>query len=403
MNNNPLHLFWTMEDAFDQYEVNYLQNLVDLKDEFSPLAALVLKTTNNQIQSGIVFGKELFESNSDPIIRTCIHHWVIGSIDSLYLPSERVNWLNQWRFINVNYHPWIRYIKKYQLAVGLYFDSLLRDSLALFEQLLDEAKVLNYQRGIEKCYFHIGLIYRCINQIEKAHFNFDETLRVANNRNSLRQINKVNDLKKSIDMSFWHLNPTLRDIEHYLKQGHFRKARKQLLHSLRIRRIEGLSREAQSETMYLALVSLAFNQQKRFSNIYDFCITDNVIKEKTISLALDLKLNLPSYYLEELTFLRQILGITRTITLSSSHFLGVNLNRIKDTEAVQVIQKLTQTIKGLTKKEMCNELWNYNYDPVIHDPKIYNLIYRIKKVFQCKDLIVANSGIYRINPKYLNI
>lgn len=403
MNNTPIDLFWKMEDAFDQYDADYLQSLVDLNDEFSPLAAIVLKTTNNEIQSGIVFGKELFASIPDPLIRTCIHHWVIGSIDSLYLPAERAQWLNQWRYIDTNFHPWIRYIRKYQLAVGLYFDSLLRDSLALFEQLLDEAKALNYLKGIEKCYFHIGLIYRCINQTEKAHFYFDETLRVAKDRNSLRQITKVNEIKKSLNLSLWHLNPTLRDIECFLKQGHFRKARKLLLHSLKIRRAEGLSREAQSETMYLALVSLAFGHEERFSSIYRACISDNVIKEKTISLALDLGLSLPSSYLEELSFLRQILGITTTISLSSSHFLGVNLNKIKDAEAVKVIQKLTQTMTGLTKEELCTDLWNYNYDPVIHDPKIYNLIYRIKKVFQCKDLIVATSGYYRINPKYLNL
>lgn len=400
--DHSLTLLWKMETAFDQYDSDYLQSLIHLNNELSPLAELMLKMTNDEISDGISFGKELFVSISDPLLRTCIHHWIIAGIDSLYLPTERTQWIRQWRYIDTNHHPWIRYIRKYQLAVGLYFDSMLRDSLALFEQLAEEAKALNYLKGIEKCYFHIGLIYRCINQTEKARFYFDETLRVAKDRNSLRQINKANEAKKSLELSHWHINPLLRDIEQFLKQGQFRKARKLLLHSLRIRRAEGLSRAAQSETMYMALVSLAFGNEERFSSIYKACILDNVIKEKTISFAIEIGLNLPPTYIEELSFLRQILGITATTTLASAHFFGLNLNKVKDSDAVKVIQKLTQNMMGLTKEELCTDLWNYNYDPIIHDPKIYNLIYRVKKVFQCKDLIVATNGYYRINPKYLS-
>ncbi len=119
-------------------------------------------------------------------------------------------------------------------------------------------------------------------------------------------------------------------------------------------------------------------------------------------MALELGFEIPKCLDGELNFLRQILGITINSNAIHSEFLGVNLNKIKDTEAVTVIKKLNQNITGISKEDLCSSLWNYNYDPVIHDPKIYNLIYRIKKVFKCRDLIIAASGVYRINPKYLN-
>lgn len=395
-------MLWKVEDAFDQNNESFFSNLLNENNEIQYISEFIIKIKNGFYNDAIVFGKELFLSVNEPIIRGFVHQWVLSCMDALYLPNERAQWIFRWSFIDSRQIPWLQFIKKYQIAVGLYFDGNLRDSLALFEQLINDGQQIGYLRGVEKSYFHIGLIYKCINQMEKSKINFNQALKIAQQRSSSRSLSKIEAQLRSLINSNWHVSPYLQEVENLLMQKKLRKARKLLLFALRIRRIEGVSRESRSETMYMALVSLAFGNVNRFSQIFNLKIRDNVIKEKTLSLALELGLTLDDNFIEELQFLRQILGITVSTSIVSSHFLGTNLNKIKDNEAVQVIQNLTKKAEGMSKEELCTNLWNYNYDPVIHDPKIYNLIYRIKKIFQCKDLIVAASGSYRINPKYMS-
>jgi len=395
-----------VEDAFDQRHTEKLA-LYTNDPEFRAhsFAALVQLIHQGQFNKAILFGKELFFKSTNSMEKAVIHHWVTGCLEVQGFVVEREQWLKQWHFMDSSSHPWLRFIKKYQWAVGLYFDSHLRESIALFEQLVEEARQCGYHRGLEKCYFHIALIYKCLNQFEKSQNYLKLSASIANQRQSFRQLEKISEVEKSLSRSVWHLDSLLAETERLLLKREYRRARKLILYALRVRRVEQRDYSASSESMYLALVSLAFNRLSRFLNIYHNHISDKLIKEKTLSLAIDLQLPLPEDLTHELKLLRQTLGINSMFVdsdRSSSEFLGVKLNKVTDPEAIKVVQYLIKKEMGLTKEELCTTLWNYSYDPVVHDPRIYNLIYRVKSVFQCKDMIIAKGGFYRINPKYLN-
>jgi hypothetical protein len=395
---------WCLEEYFDQRKTDDL--IIDLKAQGhnQSLAYLVYLVGINDLSQAISYGKELFKITQDTLEKVFIHHWVIGCLETLYKEDERRLWFDHWNQIeNWTHFSWAKYIKKYQMAVGLYFESHFREALSLFEQLVEEAKSMEYQRGVEKCLFHIALIHKCLNHYEACSHFLNDTKAIAQTRNSSRMLERIGQIQKTLNDLSWQASPDLHSVELLLCNKKNRAARRQLLHALKVRRIEKRSWGAYSELMYIAIVSLSFGNLKRFERIYKLHIKDNLIKERTLSLTKQISLDLPDYLNDELLYLRQVLGICSTRSEKSSEFLGINFNKIKDPEAINVIRNLSSKIEGMSKEELCVKLWNYDYDPTLHDRRIYKLIYRIKEIFRCSDAIIAKGGLYRINPKYLNI
>jgi hypothetical protein len=401
--NSQLQLFWQFELAFDQRDTKALQEQVQADSDFDKLAKLVQMVAEDNLHLAIDFGKDIFENTRDPLAKGFIHHWVIGCMESLYLQGPREIWFENWIQIeNWSTYPWLRYLRKYQMAIGLYFESYFREALSLFEQLAEEARVMDYQRGQEKCLYHIGLIYKCLNYQEKALIFFGAARDLAISRDSFRMLVRIEEVLRTIRESFWSASRDLNAIETLLREKKNRAARKMLLHALRIRRVEKREWGAYSEHMYIALVSLSFGRFSRFDKIYQTYLKDNLVKEKLLSLAGQLGQKLSAHYITELAYLRQLQGVSATLAGVTSEFLGVNLLKVKDPEAVAVIRNLSSNVEGLTKEQLCFRLWNYNYDPLLHDRRIYKLVHRIKEIFNCRDAIIAKGGLYRINPKYIH-
>jgi hypothetical protein len=400
---NQLRELWLLEQAFDQLDSVVLQQIIANQNSLSSLAKLVYLAGNDDLQAAIDYGRGEFESCKDPVEKGFIHHWVIGCMESLYQEDSRQLWLEKWSDIESwTEHPWLRFTKKYQMAIGLYFDSHFREALSLFEQLTEEARTMGYPRGQEKCLYHKALIYKCINHNERALGLIKRAKEIAQSRGSERGLLRIERVQQTLSDLSWHASLDLNTIEILLKENKNLAARKLLLHSLRQRRIEKREWGAYSEHMYMALVALSFGRLSRFEKIYRNHLKDNLIKEKTIGLAKQIGNQLPRYFTEELSYLRQIQGISSTLGGKTSEFLGVNLQKIKDHEVVAVIRSLSSSIEGMSKEQLCVKLWNYNYDPFLHDRRIYKLIHRIKNIFNCRDAIIAKGGLYRINPKYLN-
>ena len=149
----------------------------------------------------------------------------------------------------------------------------------------------------------------------------------------------------------------------------------------------------------MALVSLAFKHQNRFLFLYHSLI-DPIIKERTLSLSIELELELPTELTGELSYLRQTLGIQGFTQGKSSEVFGQRLTKINDPVVIKFLKLITENEIGCDKENLCKQLWNYDYDPVIHDPKIYKLIFKTKKILGTKDAILAAGGFYRMNQKY---
>lgn len=403
-NHMNLSLFLKIEDAYDQRNLSLLNDLCK-KTEIGPqlFSFFQLLYDSNPLDARII-GEQIFlhlkSQNYERELQGFMLQWIIVCTEMNFDETLRTKWLTEWSSITGwAQSKWCLLIRKYQFALNMYFQSSYRESLTLFEQFKDESISLQYDRGIERAHFHIALIYRNLGLPLKAEESLILASDFAQKRSSMRMIERIGNLDLAIKDSSWSLNQNIKSIENLIKKKKYHAARKLVLYACRVRRIEKRSWGAESEALYLSLVSLAFQNKKRFLIIYKL-IKDPIIKERALSLSLAFELKLPKELDGELSFLRQMLGIQGYFQGKSSELFGQRISKINDLNVVNFLKLISENEMGCDKELICQKLWNYNYDPVIHDPKIYKLIFKTKKILGLKDAILSAGGSYKMNQKY---
>jgi hypothetical protein len=77
---------------------------------------------------------------------------------------------------------------------------------------------------------------------------------------------------------------------------------------------------------------------------------------------------------------------------------GVPLGSIESIEIRRLLEELVKREAGLSKEELYVFTWGGSYDPVIHDPKIYKFIMRLRRTFSRQDIVINRYGRYVLNP-----
>lgn len=399
-----LQLFLDIEDAFDQRDLKLLKSLCDKFEKIPSLFLFFQLLYDQQYLEARLIGENLFSEiytqTKSRELQGFILQWIIACIEVNFDENLRNQWLAKWALVpGWSQFKWCLLLRKYQSALSMYFQSSYREALILFQQMEVESQHLQYERGEERALFHIALIYRNIGLPLKAEVYLNKTKMLAQKRNSRRMLERIQNLDQSLKEKTWSLNPNIKNIEVLLSQKKYRAARKLVLHACRIRRYEKRSWGAESEALYLALVSLAFRNEKRFLKIYN-SFQDPIIKERILSLSMDFNLSLPEEIKAELSFLRQSLGIQGYSQGKTAEVFGYQISKIEDPIVTKFLKLIIENETGCDKESLCKQLWNYDYDPVIHDPKIYKLIFKTKKILGIKDAILAVGGFYRMNHKY---
>lgn len=80
---------------------------------------------------------------------------------------------------------------------------------------------------------------------------------------------------------------------------------------------------------------------------------------------------------------------------------GTIIDKEKFGEIYLLISLLKNSTEGIEKQTICESLWNYSYNPTIHDSRIYKLINKARNLIGISDIIENLRGKYRLNIKYL--
>lgn len=100
--------------------------------------------------------------------------------------------------------------------------------------------------------------------------------------------------------------------------------------------------------------------------------------------------------------LRQMQGLSGQVLQSTadveySEICGVRLDSIDDEYAKQFCKLLLNEKNVVDKIKICKVIWGLDYDPIAHDPKIYKLIFKTRKILGKSDIITNTYGGYKLN------
>jgi DNA-binding SARP family transcriptional activator len=100
----------------------------------------------------------------------------------------------------------------------------------------------------------------------------------------------------------------------------------------------------------------------------------------------------------ELDYIRTVLG--KDIDKRENEIAGVALHALPSEDIARFVRILTQSRRPVSKEIICKALWNLQYDPSIHDGRLYKLVHHTRRAFPKNDVVLNEYGSYRINPIY---
>ncbi len=285
--------------------------------------------------------------------------------------------------------PWLCYLRVYHQALTLYYQGSLQESRSRFQAALTMADSFRYPRGRMRSLMHLGIIDIELQLQISAKNNLEDSLAMAKDAGAIKMERRIEKLIQSLGSVIWTRFETHIEL---LLQEKYSEARSKILEVCRLRRREGRSWFAQSEYVDLALYVHAKKKSKSFASLLKRA-EDPLVRIQCFLAckqigALELNHEAELQWLIES---RRLALPTLQEFEAGFEIFGVRLERSKDQEVISLFKLLESRPDGVEKELLAQELWNYNYDPVMHDQRIYKLILKARKRIGVKDVIV-NSG-----------
>jgi hypothetical protein len=298
----------------------------------------------------------------------------------------------------------------------LYFEGNRSEAIKVWCQSLELCRSNNYIRGQFRLLYFIGRAYHDLNFKSEGEFYYKEALSKASSVGATRFIERIdlnlNNLKDSINSFSKIQNNVLLLIE----KKNIQKAKKLTLFTCRVRRYEKRNWGAESEWILLCWVLFAENKMNRFFKVFNQ-IDDEYIKIHILnSLPLINKnqydsnctlQNIKSLILQQ----SQISSSNRINDMNKNHVstsISLSNDELLAENHLTEVEKLIYLLKcagsvGLTMESICNQIWNYGYEPDIHSHRVYLLITKVRKYFGAsKAVLNSYGGKYKLNPLLIN-
>lgn len=340
--------------------------------------------------------ERLFNNMSDPNFKAFIIQAAISATEILFDLDLRKRWLRLWNHMDsLSDCTYAQYLYYTHRGNSLYFEGNPTESIKFWNKGIEVCKTINYTRGIFRLQFFVGKAHEDLGFIGPARTNYQSSLLLANSRKAIRFSERIElQLKKSNGVQQYLFNQTQFEIFDMIKDGKIKKAKKLSLYHCRCRRFENREWGAESEWILLAWIAAAEKKVNRIFILLDFMDSDYT-KWITLSTIQDL---VPDLFLLDKRF-EHNLYLLKTHQLNfSTESKSVPSVDILDGEIEKLIILLKSNKNGISKEEICLQLWNYTYDPSIHDPRIYVVISKIRKFFGSKNSVINSyGGIYKIN------
>lgn len=341
-----------------------------------------------------------FKSSSEPLEKAFWLNMICNTLEMDYDLPTRETWLRQWQRLELEMpESYILTAKNYHRGITCYFNCYFSEALEIFKSIAVVGSHPARFRALS--FFHLGLIYTNIQEMRLAHINFEEAAEIAAEIGHSHLLKRIKAeqrlLEKNSKYSF--LDSELVEL---ISNQKFREARQLYLLKTREDRKKGKQREREALHAVLPALEAGLGRAGQALNRIGL-ITDESIKSQALDLMRAVNLNF-----EKLDLLKKEIdsriGVKSVQPASSGQskggqIFGQTVGQIEDQELAQFAQLLLDH-KNLNKEMICSRMWNYDYDPVSHDGRIYRLIFRFRNYFGRKDIIVNKYGTYEINSAY---
>lgn len=403
MSQNPLLLhLWEIEARHDSGET-----------EGSALTPFFQAVREERWKDSYSEANGLFEQCPTAIEKAFILQWAVVATEIQYDLKTRAEWMARWSEIEGwAEESYCRYLRMYQEALTRFFEGSLQEAEIRFQKAYEIALGISYERGQMRCLFHLGLVQRDRSRFDSAAEFFRAALELAQERKAKSYQTRIEDQLAragAILTPVAELTPERRksQIEQCLMERRFMEARQLLIEGERKRRQAGLKRRRESYYAYLPFFRFSRKRNLAGSRMLSR-ISDPLMKIQALELKGRVFGFSPSED-RELRALREIHGVSSVMVSpagsSGSEVCGFPLSQITDPELRLLIELLLETERtqtgALAKETICSRLWSYQYDPTVHDGRIYKLIHKTRRFFGKKDLFLNTYGGYRLNPKFL--
>jgi hypothetical protein len=407
--------YWHLELARDQRhlaEINILIFAESLSEPSpNPLSALsqgsirefemardiLCESLAQNFQQSLRIAENLWLLQTHPETRIFALNWAITNCEDLCNFKERNKWMKCWAQVEGwMENPWALFLYQFHQAVGFYFAGSLREALSLFEKCAKLAENIHYQRGHYRSLLHIGLCNFYLRRRECAIQNYQACEKLACELGALTMIHRVQNELSGLRNGFFG-SPYKQQILHGILNKNLKSAISIFLRESSNRRANNLPREAESDIAFLAVILFAKNKNKSFNWVINR-ISDLYVLEKVLYFLIQNFKNTETLRIK-LKLLHELLDMVGIEIKSDGAFF--NQHKIVGAEAGTDIFKFLQLLKcssseGASKEEICKMVWQLDYDPIIHDPRIYKLVNRAKTAIGSEDVIINMRGSYRL-------
>lgn len=342
----------------------------------------------------------VFNLAHSPDHRAFILQWGVGATEIQCDLEKRRELLDWWDKIEGwEQNPYCKHLHLFQKGLSCFFESSLEESKTFLKESLQIAKNHRYKRGIMRCYFHLGLVYRDLQENEKALWNFKQSQEVAEKKGASRYLKRIDFEISQLDHKMSGPSTLQRAIESLLNNGHFVQARAALMEGDLVRRFQGLSRDVESLYAYLPLVALGLKKtqaaQRLMARIKDQVIKSHVLRIKKKIFGLSDK------ELAELEMLQSLQGASEIFIGENLGVGGVPLSSIKSQDARNLLLLLLRSRTPLSKEALYAKVWGEHHRPQVYDTRIYRLLAQVKGELNLPDLIESSHEGIMLNPKYV--
>jgi hypothetical protein len=344
------------------------------------------------------FSEPRFQTNRNTLIV-----WLIIGSEIQYNMDRRSKYIKQMDQLRFEcFDSYLEFYAVYFTAVKYFFDGELVQAATLNMKALAMAVAIGFERGQARAIFQQALTYFDMEKSAEGFHYLDECLQLCIRANLQRTKAKV-----QIQYHQQKDNPYLKTeaienkidlINMSINEKDIPSARKSLAQAEKIRRQLKYHRNKYSLCLYRLKINVLrkkMNCVRRglrsihdpilISQSYDFMIENHqqlTAPESNQNKIVKLQIN-------------QFV-LANSTTVSHPGLDPVFLNKIKSQDIRDLLKLLLESKEPLTKEVIVEKIFNYHYDPIIHDQRLYKLILRARKELN-PDLIINHYGKYSLN------
>lgn len=354
--------------------------------------------------------KHAWNQAVSPQDKAYLLQWAVGAAETKWDIKWRQEFLALWKQVpDWQSNPYCRFFKTYHDALTCYFEGALRDAEARFLVADEICTQYGYTRGRVRTCFHLGLIEKERRSFKNATFWFRQALSLARQTQAKRWVERTlgqlsivspTDIGPGDQVDVFRKKKD--EMTAALVAHDFRLARKLIIEAELYRRSIGLHRRATGFVIYTPLMLIGLGKTRLAAhwvrNLRDPLRTLQFYELKSLIFGLS------DADQDHVDWLRRVSGVSSVLMQSGDRvaieICGVKLS-LQDADVQSLMLLLIEAETAVDKEKIVQKIWHLNYDPVVHDRKVYKLIQKAKRAFRRSDLFQNRYGSYGLNPQIL--